>query len=305
MPSNKKKVEAVQEPDASIESAPRPSRAIWKGSIRFGLVNIPVSLHSAESRDEISFRMLDKRNLSPVRYQRVNESTGKEVPWAEIVKGYEYGPGEYVVVSDEDFRRANAEATQTVEITEFVNESEITPVFYDKPYYLEPQKKAHKSYALLREVLQRSGKVGIARLVLRSREYIASVFPLGRVLVVNLLRFAHELREANALDVPSENLKENGISEGEIKMAERLVEAMVDRWEPRKFKDEYRTDLMALIESRIESGQTRAVDETPVPQRRKPGKVVDIMDLLKKSIEHADRSESRANRKTDRRRKAG
>jgi DNA end-binding protein Ku len=305
MPSSRKKFEAVQEPDASVESGTRPSRAIWKGSITFGLVNIPVSLHSAESRDEISFRLLDRRNLSPVRYQRVNEGTGKEVPWAQIVKGYEYGPGEYVVVSDEDFRRANAEATQTVEITEFVNESEITPVFYDKPYYLEPQKKAHKSYALLREVLQRSGKVGIARLVLRSREYVAAVFPLGRVLVVNLLRYAHELREPNALDVPSESLKENGISEGEIKMAERLVEAMVDRWEPHKFKDEYRTDLMALIESRIESGQTRAPDETPVPQARKPGKVVNIMELLKKSIEQADKSEPRTKRKTDSRRKAG
>jgi DNA end-binding protein Ku len=306
MPRRKKTATSEeQRDDLAAETGARPSRAIWKGAISFGLVNIPVSLHSAESRDDISFHLLDKRNLSPVRYQRINENTGKEVPWAEIVKGYEYGPGEYVVISDEDLRRANAEATQTVEITEFVDESDITTVYFDKPYYLEPGKKAHKSYALLREVLARSGKVGIARLVLRSREYIAAVYPLGRVLVANLLRYAHELRDPAALDLPSENLKENGIAEGEVKMAERLVEAMVGKWDPRKFKDEYRTDLMKLIESRIESGKTTTVDETPVPEPRRTGKVVDIMELLKKSIEQADKNDSRTKRRTDGRRKAG
>ncbi len=304
MPHNSKKSEAPPDAESSAGSS-RSSRPIWKGSISFGLVNIPVSLHSAESRDEISFRLLDKRNLSPVRYQRINESTGKEVPWGEIVKGYEYGHGEYVVVTDEDLRRANIEATQMVEITEFVDESEITPVFYDKPYYLEPQKKAQKSYALLREVLQRSGKVGIARLVLRSRQYVAAVFPLGRALVVNLLRYAHELRDSAALDLPSESLKGNGITEGEVKMAQRLVDAMVDRWDPARFKDEYRNDLMEMLQRRIDSGQTRTVEEKPLPGPKRSAKVVDIMQLLKKSIEQADRSEARARRKPESRRKVG
>ncbi len=302
----KKKSHAAEADESAAESQSAPTpRAIWKGSITFGLVNIPVSLHSAESRDEITFRLLDRRNLAPVRYQRVNERTRKEVPWADIVKGYEYSPGEYVVMTDEDFRRANVEATQTVEITGFVDESEITPVYYDKPYYLEPQKQAHKSYAVLREVLQRSGKVGIARVVLRSKEYIAVVIPLGRVLVANLLRYRHELRQPDALDLPTESLKENRITEGEIRMAERLVDAMVDKWDPDKYKDEYRKDLMTLINRRVESGQTQAIEEPEVPQPKRSAKVVDIMDLLKQSIQQADKADSRGKRKQEVRRKAG
>jgi DNA end-binding protein Ku len=290
--------------EAEGGSSARPTRAIWKGNISFGLVNIPVSLHSAESRDDISFRLLDRRTLSPVRYQRVNESTGKEVPWSEIVKGYEYESGQFVVMTDEDLRRANVEASQTVEITDFVEGLEITPVFYDKPYYLAPEKKSRKSYALLREVLQRSGKVGIARIVLRSRQYIAAVFPLGKILTVNLLRYGHELRDATAIDAPPESLKENGITEGEIKMAERLVDAMVGKWDPQKYKDEYRNDLLALIERRIQTGQTEAVTEA-APEAKRPAKVVNIMDLLKRSIQEAEKAQPAPRKRTESRRKAG
>jgi DNA end-binding protein Ku len=284
------------------EKGTHARRAIWKGSITIGLVNIPVSLHSAESKDEISFRLLDRRTLAPVRYKRVNESTGREVPWDQIVKGYEHKRGEFVVMSDEEIRRANVEATQTVEITDVVDGSEISAIYYERPYYLVPDKKARKSYALLREVLHKSGKVGIARIVLRSRQYIAAVLPVDRVLVVHLLRYAHELRDAGALDLPAEGTRANGISDGEVKMAERLVEAMYGEWNPEKYRDEYRDDLLAVIEHKVESGQTEVVvDESPVTEKR-PAKVVDIMELLKRSVQQAEKAEPKKRSETGRRR---
>jgi DNA end-binding protein Ku len=281
------------------------ARAIWKGSINFGLVNIPVALHSGEEREELSFKLLDRRNLAPVRYKRVNEKTGREVPWDEIVKGYEYKNGEYVVLAEEDFRRADVEATQTVEITSFVDASEIDPVCYDKPYYLEPLKKARKSYALLREVLERTGKVGIGKIVIRSRQYLAGVMVWGPVLVVNLLRYANELRDPKALELPPENLKTLDIAEKEIKLAERLVETMIEPWDPAKYQDTYREKLLELIEKKVKSGATEAIEELPeeVPKKR-TAQVVDIMDLLKRSVEKAKAEAPPSRKRTERRRKA-
>src|SRR4030095_6485533 len=258
------------------------ARAIWKGSINFGLVNIPVALHAGEERQELSFRLLDRRNLAPVRYKRVNERTGREVTWEEIVKGHEYKKGEYVVLTEEDFRRADVEATQTVEITGFVDASEIDPVYYDKPYYLEPLKKARKSYALLREVLERTGKIGIGKIVIRSRQYPAGEMVWGSVLVVNLLRYANELRDPAELELPPQSLKTLDIAEKEIKLAERLVEAMIEPWEPAKYQDTYREKLLALIERKAKSGATEAIEELPKEVRQKrTAQVIDIMDLLK------------------------
>jgi DNA end-binding protein Ku len=281
------------------------ARAIWKGSINFGLVNIPVALHSGEGREELSFRLLDRRNLAPVRYKRVNERTGREVPWDEIVKGYEYKKGEYVVLTEEDFRRADVEATQTVEITGFVDASEIDPVYYDKPYYLEPLQKARKSYALLREVLERTGKVGIGKIVIRSRQYLAGVLVWGPVLVVNLMRYANELRDPAELELPPQSLKTLGIAEKEIKLAERLVETMMESWEPARYQDTYREKLLELIEKKAKSGGTEAIEELPkeIPQKR-TAQVVDIMDLLKRSVEKA-KDEAPSGKRTERRRKAG
>jgi DNA end-binding protein Ku len=255
-------------------------RAIWKGSITFGLVNIPVGLYSAEKRQEVQFHLLDKRDQSPVRYKRVSEKSGREVPWENIVRGYEYEEGHYVILSDEDLKRANPEATQTVDILDFVDASEISPVYFDKPYYLAPDKKGAKSYALLRETLTRSGKVGIAKVVIRTRQYLSALLPQDDVLVLNLLRFAHELRDAGELEVPHGKA---GVSDREIGMAERLVEGMVAEWDPEKYRDNYENDLMTLIEKRVKSGDTAAV-ETPVP-RRQEGNVVDLMALLKRSVE--------------------
>ena len=257
-------------------------RAIWKGSITFGLVNIPVGLYSAETRDEIHFKMLDKKTMSPIHYKRVSEESGKEVAWDDIVRGYEFSPGQYVVLSDEDLKRAAPEATQTIDIVDFVDLEEISPLYFDKPYYLGPDKKGSKAYALLREVLRRTNKVGVAKVVIRTRQYLAAVVARGEVLTLELLRFAHELRDASELDVPK---GKEGVSERELDMAERLVEGMVDAWDPEKYKDDYRRDLMKTIEERVEAGQLEASPEpAPKPQRRGDN-VVDLMALLKRSVE--------------------
>jgi DNA end-binding protein Ku len=273
------------------------ARSIWKGSITFGLVNIPVGLYSAEKRsEEIHFHLLDKRTLSPVRYKRVNEKNGKEVPWEEIVRGYEYQEGQYVVMSDEDIKRANPEASQTVDILDFVDGEEISPLYYDKPYYLAPQKKGAKSYALLRETLRRTGKVGIAKVVIRTRQYLAAVIPQDDVIVLELMRFDHELRDADDLELPHGMA---GVTEKELDMAERLVEGMVGEWEPEKYRDDYRSDLMKLIEKRVESGQIEEVEEAPVPPPDQGAKVVDLMALLKRSVE-VSRTDEKAQHKSAR-----
>ena len=257
-------------------------RAIWKGSITFGLVNIPVGLYSAETRDEIHFKMLDKKTMSPIHYKRVSEESGKEVDWNDIVRGYEFSPGKYVVMSDEDLKRAAPEATQTIDIVDFVDMDEISPLYFDKPYYLGPDKKGTKAYSLLREVLRRTNKVGISKVVIRTRQYLAAVVPRGEVLTLELLRFAHELRDPSELDIPK---GKGGVSDRELDMAERLVEGMVDAWDPEKYKDDYRKDLMKMIEERVEAGELEASPEpAPKPERRADN-VVDLMALLKRSVE--------------------
>jgi DNA end-binding protein Ku len=258
-------------------------RAIWKGSISFGLVNIPVGLYTAESRDEVHFNMLDRRTKSRIHFKRVNEE-GEEVPWDQIVKGYEFESGQYVIISDEDLKRASPEATQTIDIVDFVDLDEISPLYFDKPYYLGPDKKGGRAYALLREVLRRTNKVGIAKVVIRTRQYLAAVVARGDVLTLELLRFAHELRDPGELDVPS---GKEGVSERELEMAERLVEGMVEAWDPEKYKDDYRKDLMKMIEERVEAGDLEASSK-PAPKADKArSNVVDLMALLKQSVEGA------------------
>jgi len=260
------------------------ARAFWKGSISFGLVEIPVTLRPALKSDEMSFTLLNRKDFAPVGYKRYDKKTGREVPWDEIVRGYEYEPDEYVVLSDEELRAANAKATQTVEIVEFVDGSEIDPLYFDTPYYVEPQKKGSKSYGLLREALQKSGKVGIANVVLRTRQHVAALLVRGDALVLNLLRYAHEIRPAADLDVPA---KSAGASPREVRMAEQLIEGMTATWKPEAFKDEYRDDVMALVKKKIKAHQTHTIVEpetgTEAPARAK--EVVDLMPLLKQSLE--------------------
>jgi DNA end-binding protein Ku len=259
------------------------ARSIWKGSITFGLVNIPVGLYSAEKREEVSFHLLDRKNKARVKYKRVNEETGREVAWEDTVRGYELESGKYVVLSDEDLQRASPEKTQTVDILDFVDLEEIDSVYFDKPYYLAPDKKGAKSYALLREILKRTKKVGISKVVIRSKQYLAAVIAQDDVIVLNILRFAHELRDPAELDLPR---GKEGVTERELDMAERLVEGMVDAWDPEKYRDDYYKDLMKMIHERAKAGQLDESPEAPpAPKPDRGAKVVDLMALLKQSVE--------------------
>jgi DNA end-binding protein Ku len=260
------------------------ARPIWKGYISFGLVNIPITLYSAEEKTKLNFHLLDSRDKARVRYQRVNEDTGEEVPWDQVIKGYEYDDQNYVLFSDEDFKKVDVEASQTVEIQSFAEGHEIDPRYYDKPYYLVQGKKGEKGYALLREVLERSGKMGIAKVVIRSREHLAALLPKDNMLVLNLMRFQEELRDPSEFDVPDRDLDKHSVTKKELQMAEQLVESMTDEWDPSKYHDEYREKLLQMIEQRVESGQLEAGPEAEEKEEPKPG-VVNIMDLLEQSVQ--------------------
>ncbi len=258
------------------------TRAIWEGTISFGLVQIPVGLHAAETRDDIDFDLLDRRDLAPVGYQRYNRNTDAVVEWDDIVKGYEYKQGEYVVLEKEDFKRANVKATQTVDIVHFTDAGAIDPMMFERPYYLVPGKRGQKAYVLLREVLRKADKVGVARVVIRTREYVAALLVRGPALVLELLRYDHELRKPAEFDLPAQGSKQMHIAPAELKMAERLVSEMEAPFKPGEFKDSYRDDLMALIRRKVKTGDTEASEaEEEAPE---PSNVVDIMALLQKSL---------------------
>jgi len=254
-------------------------RAIWKGSISFGLVNIPIALYPATRREELKFRLLRKSDLSPVNYKRVAEKDGKEVPWDQIVKGYEYEKGKYVVLKDEDFERVDLEATQTVDIQDFVHVDEIDPMFFYKPYYLEPQKGGDKAYALLRDALEDSNKVGIAKVVIKTRQYLAGVKPEDGALVLELMHFADELADTEKLHVP----KKMEVGKREMNMAKSLIDSMSSKWEPEKYRDDYREALMEVIEEKVEAGG-KEIEEKP-RKAPKPTKVIDLVSVLQKSLE--------------------
>jgi DNA end-binding protein Ku len=258
------------------------ARPIWKGSLSFGLVNIPVTLHAGETSHEIHFHLLDRRDMTPIHYQRVNAKTGHEVPWEETVRGFEFEPDRYVVLSDDDLAGANPKSTQTIEIVDFVDLADIPPSYFDRPYLLAPDKRGAKSYALLRETLRRTGKAGIAKVVLRTRQHLAAVTPVGDAIVLDLMRFADELRDAADLDLPSGR---QGVTDKELKMAERLVDAMVEKWDPERYRDDYRVDVQALIDRRVAAGELTAGKRAPRPRRPAGAKVVDLMALLKKSVD--------------------
>lgn len=264
------------------------AHAIWKGSISFGLVNIPVGLYSAEKRNEMDFTLLDRKDLSPIGYKKVSKTTGNEVAATEIVKGYEYEEGRYVLLGNEDFKRASPKATQTVEIIDFIDASDIQSIYFDKPYYLAPDRRGKKGYALLREALKRTGKAGVARVVIHTREYMGLVIPYDKVLVLNLLRYAGELKNPGELDIPAEGVEEAGVNAKELEMAERLVDGMVSKWDPGKYHDKYRQELLDYIQKKIEYGQTEKIPEA-VPEAApvRGAEVIDLMSLLKKSVEEA------------------
>ena len=256
-------------------------RSIWKGAVSFALVNIPVSLVSATSSHGIDFDWLDKRSMDPVGYKRVNKNTGKEVSRENIVKGIEHEQGEYVVLSDEEIHNALPEATQTIDILAFVEASEISILHFEKPYFLSPEKHSEKVYILLRETLKRTGKVGVANVVMHTKQHLAVIMPLGDTLVLNTLRWANEVRSAE--DVGLEDLDAK-VSKREIDMAERLVEDMTESWDPEQYPDTFEDNVMKLVERKVREGKLETLEapEQEVPKRT--ADVIDLTELLKRSL---------------------
>ena len=263
------------------------ARALWKGAITFGLVHIPVELYPAEERKEFKFSMLDKRDFSPVGYKRYSKKSGKEVDWNNVVKGYEYEKDQYVVLSDEDFRRANVKASQTIDIEAFVPAGEIPPQYFDTPYYLVPTERGQKVYALLRETLRSTGRVAVAQVVIRTAQHLAVVVPVGKILMLNTLRYADELRPTKDFALPEEGLKGAHVTSKEVDLAKRLIDDMTEHWKADEFKDTYHQDLMRRIEEKIKKGETTQITEPDTEETKAPrsAQVIDLAALLKQSLD--------------------
>ncbi len=253
-------------------------RSIWTGSLSFGLVNIPVRLYSATAGTEISFNMLHKKDLSPIKYVRICRKDGKEVPYEEIVKGYEYQKGDYVVLTEEDFKKISAKKTKTIDILDFSMESEIDTIYFEKPYYLEPEKGAEKAYILLRDALKQSKKVGIATFVMRNKEHLAAIKTFEDVLVLNQLRFQDEIRTPDELNLPKVKAAAKG---KEIEIALSLIDHLTGKFKPESYKDTYKKDLEKIIKAKAK-GKPIKIKEEKEPHATE---VADIMKLLKESLE--------------------
>jgi|EndMetStandDraft_9_1072997.scaffolds.fasta_scaffold102845_1 DNA end-binding protein Ku len=264
-------------------------RSIWSGALSFGLINIPVRLYSGTEEHALSFDLLHKKDLSPIRYARICKEDGKEIPYQDIVKGYEYQKGEYVVVTEEDFKAVDMEKTNAIEIVQFTPKSEIDAIFYEKPYFLEPGKGADKPYALLRETLQRSKKVGVVKFVFRNREHLGIIEPYGNAIILNQMRFATEIRDIEELKLP----KEGQISKKEVDMALKLVDQLTEKFKPEAFHDEYTEKLQKVIDAKVKGIPLRK-KKTPAA---KPSKVHDIMSLLKQSLEEPKNSKKQSRAK--------
>jgi DNA end-binding protein Ku len=263
------------------------SRPIWKGAISFGLVHVPVELHSASSSSGIDLDLLDKRDFAPVGYKRYNKSTGKEVTQEDIVKGYAFQKDEYVVLTETDLRKANPESTQTIDILSFVEASDIPVIFFEQPYYLVPSKGGEKVYALLRQTLQRSGKTALGQVVIRTKQHLAALMPVEEVIVLNLLRYKEEIRELPAIPLPKSG-KQSLVSAKEVDMALSLVKDMTESWNPEQYQDTYRQDILKLVEKKVKAKQTHVLTEPDSDaedvNETKPSNVVDLLQLLKNSL---------------------
>jgi DNA end-binding protein Ku len=258
---------------------------MWKGAISFGLVHIPVEMYPAVSDNSLDLHMLDRRDFSPIGFKRYNKNTGKEVSWDDIIKGYEYATDEFVVLSDEDLRRANPEATQTIDILAFVDAEQVPLIYYEQPYYLAPGKGGDKVYALLRQTLREVGKIGIANVVIRVKQHLAALVCVGDTIVLNTLRYPDEIRPTDELKIPDESAKAAQISEKELQMAKALVQGMSEKWKPQQYHDTYREDVMAMVKKKIAANQTKTIT-MPEPEAEKPAKsnVIDLVSLLQASL---------------------
>jgi DNA end-binding protein Ku len=277
------------------------ARPIWTGNLSFGLLNVPVSLMSGTRSNDLSFRMLDSRDRKPIRFERVNADTGEEVPWKEIVKAFEYDKGSYVVIEKSDIASAAPESHESVEIEAFVDQDAIDVRFFEKPYVLVPGKKAEKGYVLLRETLRKAKKIGVARVVIRTREYLSAVMPQGDALILMLMRYPQELVDPSEYKIPEGKAGDYRVSAKELEMATQLVDSMAAKWNPGDYHDEFRERLAEIIRKRIKSkGATTQVLEEPEPQEDAATNVVDFVSLLQKSLKDNTRTPAKktAGRKT-------
>jgi DNA end-binding protein Ku len=264
-------------------------RTLWKGAISFGLVHIPVALHSATDDKGIDFDWLDKRSMDPVGYKRVNKRTGKEIDKENIVKGIETDDGSYVVLTDDEIKAAYPRTTQTIEIEAFVPLQELPFVYLDRPYYLAPVGKSEKVYVLLRETLLKTGRVGVSRVVIQTKQHLAAVIPSGPALILNLLRWGDAIRSWDGLNLPKPGTKEVGLKEREIEMAGQLVDEMTVRWDPNQFHDTFTEEVMKLVKKKVEAGQTETVTEPEAQEKMgTPSNIVDLTELLQKSLRRPD-----------------
>lgn len=267
------------------------ARPIWTGNLSFGLLNVPVSLMSGTRSNDLSFRMLDSRDRKPIRFERVNADTGEEVPWKEIVKAFEYDKGSYVVIEKSDIASAAPESHESVEIEAFVDQESIDVRFFEKPYVLVPGKKAEKGYVLLRETLRKAKKIGVARVVIRTREYLSAVMPQGDALILMLMRYPQELVDPSEYKLPEGKAGDYRVSAKELEMATQLVDSMAAKWNPGDYHDEFRERLAEIIRKRIKSkGATTQVLEEPEPQEDAATNVVDFVSLLQKSLKDNTRT---------------
>jgi DNA end-binding protein Ku len=254
------------------------ARSIWKGSLAFGLVNIPVELYSAVRDHRPKFRLLHAKDEQPVRYERICQKDGKPVAWTDLVKGYEYSKGHFVVLTKDDFKTAALEKTKTIDILDFVDPNEIDERYFETPYYLQAGKGADRSYALLREAIRDSGKAGIAKVILRDAQHLAAVEAIGDALVLTMMRFADELADLGDFKFPHKA----EIRPAELKMARQLIDNLAAKWNPEKYADEYKENLLRVIKAKMKGKSPRLIDESTGP---KQAEVVDLMARLRASLE--------------------
>ena len=267
------------------------ARPVWTGTLSFGLLNIPVSLMSGEKRTDISFRMLDSRNNTPIRYERVNAETGEEVAWKDIVKAFEYDKGSYVVLEPDDIKSAAPESHDAIEVEAFVERDAVAPQYFEKPYVLVPAKKAEKGYVLLRESLARTGKVGVARVVIRTREHLCAIVPCGHALMLLMMRYPQELVDVDEYRIPEGAKGDYRITDKELKFSEQLIESMTSTWDPEQYRDEFRERLHDVIQKRMKAkGVVEREDEEPEVAEDATTNVVDFMALLQQSIDRNTRT---------------
>jgi DNA end-binding protein Ku len=270
---------------ASKGMAPTSTRTLWKGAITFGLVHIPIGLYSATAESGIDFDWLDRRTMDPVGYKRVNKKTGKEIEKDDIVKGVKWQDGEYVVLTPDEVAKAYPRTTQTIEIEAFIDADEVPFVYLERPYYVGPVNKGDKVYALLREALKQTGKVGIAKVVIQTKQHLAVLIPCGPALVLNLLRWGGEIRSWEDLKLPPADAKAAGVKDAELNMAKQLIEGMSGNWSAEQFRDSFRDEIMKLVEAKAQAGETEAVAQVEKAPAAGGADVIDLTELLKRSLQ--------------------